>query len=110
MNATVLTVSRTSLAAAGHRKFAAASKLPAMRMSLRLPRNSDRRFPSGLQRAFASMPQSGTELESAHLIFHRKQATEFIEFLEHIVSHYPTGKVHIALHNFSVHMARSVQA
>jgi len=44
-----------------------------------------------------------------HLICHRKPAVDFIEFLEHIVSHYATGKIHIILDNFNVHKVRSVQ-
>jgi|GEM_PF-5898938 len=44
-----------------------------------------------------------------HLIFDRKRAIEFIEFLEHIVFHYPTGKIDIVLANFSVHETRGFQ-
>ena len=45
-----------------------------------------------------------------HHIFDRKRAVEFIEFLEHVVAQYPTGKTHIILDNYGVHKARSVQA
>ncbi|MEA4884413.1 MAG: IS630 family transposase [Clostridia bacterium] len=44
-----------------------------------------------------------------HLIFDRKRAVEFIEFLGHIVAKYPTGKIHVILDNYSIHKARSVQ-
>ncbi|NPV54810.1 MAG: hypothetical protein HPY71_15060 [Firmicutes bacterium] len=39
----------------------------------------------------------------------RKRTTEFIEFLNHIVSFYPTGKIHIILDNYSIHKAKLVQ-
>lgn len=48
--------------------------------------------------------------EFLHLMFDRKRATEFIDFLEYIIAHYPTGKIHTILDNFSVHKAQSVQA
>ncbi len=44
-----------------------------------------------------------------HPIFDRKRAAEFIEFLEHVVAQYLTGKIHIILDNYGVHKARSVQ-
>lgn len=44
-----------------------------------------------------------------HLIFDRKRALEFIEFLEHIVSYYSAGKIHIILYNFGVPKARRVK-
>jgi len=45
-----------------------------------------------------------------YLICDRKRAVDFIEYLEYVISHYATGKIHIILDNFSVHKARSVQA
>ena len=42
-------------------------------------------------------------------IFDRKRTAEFIEFLNHIVSFYPTGKIYIILDNYSIHKAKLVQ-
>ena len=42
-------------------------------------------------------------------IFDRKRTVEFIEFLNHIVGFYPTGKIHIILDNYSIHKVKLVQ-
>ena len=42
-------------------------------------------------------------------IFDRKRKEQFIEFLNHIASLYPTGRIHIILDNYSIHKAKIVQ-
>lgn len=42
-------------------------------------------------------------------IFDHKRTEQFIEFLNHVISSYPTGKIHIILDNFSIHKAKAVQ-
>lgn len=44
-----------------------------------------------------------------HREFDRKRSVEFIEFLEHVVLRYPTGKIHITLDNYSIHKSRAVK-
>jgi len=44
-----------------------------------------------------------------HREFDRKRSNESIEFLEHVVSHYPTGKTHMILDNCSIHKSRAMK-
>lgn len=44
-----------------------------------------------------------------HQIFDRKRSEQFAEFLNHVVSLYPTGGIHIILDNYSIHKAKIVQ-